>query len=103
MTPTYDLTDSQKNTMLDYLKAYPDADFLEKVELRKWMKEGNSPYSNGDGLVDDDGQLIDFIGAIRVWDRLFAEYSQNPQEFRKRYFSGRSVIYLSDLPKPARS
>jgi len=72
MTLTYDLTDSQKNTMLDYLKAYPDADFLEKVELRNWMKEGNSPYSNGDGLVDDDGQLIDFIGAIRVWDRLFA-------------------------------
>lgn len=99
MTSTYGLTEAQTRTMLEYLVSYPDADFLEKVELRNWIKSGNNPYTNDDGLVDDDGHLIDFIGAIRVWDGLASEYSRSPQEFRERYLSGRPVVHLSDLPK----
>jgi len=98
MIPTYGLTETQTRNMLEYLTSYPDADFLEKIELRNWIKAGNSPYTNDDGLVDDEGNPIDFIGAIRVWDSLASEYSRNPQEFRKRYLVGRTVIYLNDLP-----
>ena len=99
MTSTYGLTEAQTRTMLEYLFSYPDADFLEKVELRNWIKSGNNPYTNDNGLVDDDGHPIDFIGAIRVWDGLASEYSRNPQEFHKRYLAGRTVIHLSDLPE----
>jgi len=93
MTSTYGLTEAQTRTMLEYLVSYPDADSLEKVELRNWIKSGNNPY------INDDGYLIDFIGAIRVWDGLASEYSRSPQEFRERYLSGRPVVHLSDLPK----
>lgn len=49
-----------------YLLNYPDATKEEKKELLKWLKLGNSPYSNDRNIVDSSDRPVDFIDAIRT-------------------------------------
>ena len=53
-----------------FLKRYPDATSDEIDALYEWMQDGHSPYENGDSVYDDNCYPMDFIGAMRFWDRL---------------------------------
>lgn len=38
----------------------------EKIEVRKWVRSGNDPYSNGYGYCFENGNIMDFIEAERT-------------------------------------
>jgi hypothetical protein len=58
----------------------------ERVELRKWVREGNSPYENPWLLYGDNGCLIDFVSAMRFDEELCEEFrNKTPEELVKFY------------------
>lgn len=71
----------------DYLRLYPDADGLEKAEVRSWMMKGYSPYENGSGICDDKGRMMDYIAAMRFEDEMYKAYKENPEQFLKNMAS----------------
>ena len=73
--------------MREYLESYPDATSEEKSLLLEWMKDGNSPYENGNYLCDEAGYLMDFIADLRFWEDLRLEFEADPEGFMKRYCS----------------
>ena len=38
--------------------------------LVDWVYSGHSPYTNGDGVFDDDGWPLDFINTLRSWNEM---------------------------------
>ena len=38
--------------------------------LVDWVYSGHSPYTNGDGVFDDDGWPLDFINTLRGWNEM---------------------------------
>ena len=44
--------------------------------LVNWVYSGHSPYTNGDGVFDDDGWPLDFINTLRSWNEM-QEYSDS--------------------------
>ena len=73
--------------MWAYLKHFPDATAEEISELRKWVKDGNSPYENGDDVCDDRCHPMDFINTMRFWDGMRQEWLEDTEGFTKRYLS----------------
>ena len=63
-----------------YLEAFPDITKEERMALVKWLRAGNSPYTNGDYI---SGQAADFINALRFMTDLCEEW-QNRQEFEEK-------------------
>lgn len=76
-----------KQQMKQYLKSFPDATPEEIVELRNWVKAGNSPYENGDGVCGENGWPLDFISTMRFWDDMAQQYQEDPVCFTERYLS----------------
>ena len=50
-------------------------DWLEEGELRSWVEAGNSPYTNPEGVIHEDGIQFDFIG----FDGSYAESEFSPR------------------------
>ena len=73
--------------MWAYLKHFPDATAEEIAALRQWVKDGNSPYENGDGVYDDSCHTMDFINALRFWDDMYQEWLEDPEGFTERRLS----------------
>lgn len=69
----------------EYLKKYPDATPDEILGLYEWMKAGNSPFENGDGVCDDSCHPMDFIATMRFWDKMYQEWQFDPDGFLQRY------------------
>ena len=67
--------------MWAYLKRFPEATAWEISALRNWVKEGNSPYENGDYVCDEKGYPLDFINTMRFWDGLRQEWFEDPEAF----------------------
>ncbi|MBR5930540.1 MAG: hypothetical protein IKZ95_00780 [Lachnospiraceae bacterium] len=67
--------------MRSYLKHFPDATPEEKKALRKWVRQGHSPYENGDYIANESGSLMDFINAWRFLENKYQEYMKNPEDF----------------------
>ena len=65
--------------MWAYLKHFPDATAEEIAALRQWVKGGNSPYENGNGVYDDSYHTMDFISALRFWDDMYQEWLEDPK------------------------
>ena len=65
----------------EFLKRYPDATPDEIAALYEWMRDGNSPYENGDGVCDDNCYPMDFIGTMRFWDSMYQEWLEDPEGF----------------------
>ena len=70
-----------------YLKHFPDATAEEIAALRQWVKDGNSPYENGDGVCDDSCHTMDFINTLRFWEGMCQEWLEAPEGFADRYLS----------------
>ena len=47
--------------------------------LVDWVYSGHSPYTNGDGVFDDDGWPLDFINTLRSWNEM-QEYCDSKDE-----------------------
>jgi hypothetical protein len=47
--------------------------------LVEWVYSGHSPYTNNDGVFDDDCWPLDFISTLRSWNEM-QEYFDNQQE-----------------------
>lgn len=54
--------------------------------LIDWVYSGHSPYTNGDGIFDDDGWPLDFINTFRGWSNI-REYSNQPDNDEAQTFS----------------
>lgn len=54
--------------------------------LIDWVYSGHSPYTNGDGIFDDDGWPLDFINTFRGWSNI-REYSNQPGNDEAQTFS----------------
>ena len=52
----------RKAQLKDMLKKYGDGlNWLEEGELRSWVDAGNSPLDNPEGVMNENGILLDFI------------------------------------------
>ena len=77
--------------MRKYLRQFPDATAEEIAALRQWVKDGNSPYENGDGIYDDSCHTMDFINTLRFWDSMYQEWLEDPECFAERYLSSNNA------------
>lgn len=85
--------------MWAYLKRFPDATAEEIAALRQWVKDGNSPYENGDGVYDDSCHTMDFINALRFWDNMYQVWLEAPEGFTERRLSFQDEN-PTDIKKP---
>ncbi len=76
-----------------YLEAFPDITTEEKKALVKWLRAGNSPYTNGDYI---SGQATDFINALRFMEELCEERQMNPQAFEEKQTQGTALISIDE-------
>ena len=53
------------NEMKQYLRLVSDASEEEISELKEWVNNGNSPYSNPWNIADERGTELPFIHARR--------------------------------------
>ena len=88
--------------MRKYLKQFPDATAEEIAALRQWVKDGNSPYENGDGVCDDSCHTMDFINTLRFWDSMYQEWLEVPEGSANRYLSSNDETNntQTDFEKP---
>lgn len=66
----------QRNLMLEYetlMEKHPELTADEQLSLKHWIAEGNSPFSNPDGICDEYGVVTDFITAFRILDKALSE------------------------------
>ena len=40
----------------------------ERHLLQMWVRNGNSPYDNGDYVCDDNCRPMDFVNTLRFWE-----------------------------------
>ena len=67
------------------LAMHPDATPEEKADLKRWVKDGNSPWDNPSYLYDDYGRPMDFIEGSRVQKEMDLEFEQDPVAFLRRW------------------
>lgn len=70
-----------RQQLREYLRGFSDATSEEIAAVRDWVKEGNSPYENGDYVCDEKGHPLDFINTMRFWDGLRQEWLEDPEAF----------------------
>ncbi len=56
-----------------YKREIPDMTYNELLMVEDWVGAGNSPYTNGDYVCDDDGWPLDYINTIRGWQAMAEE------------------------------
>jgi len=62
-----------KQWLRDYLGEIGDLAAEEKINLRAWVADGNSPYENPFYYYKDNGYPMDYINAVRVCEKLYQE------------------------------
>lgn len=75
------VTDVQRLLMKDMracLIKHPDATENEKIALKRWVMEGESPWNNPYHLYDDKGYPMDYIDGCRIGLELKRDYERNP-------------------------
>ena len=92
-----------RQQLREYLRGFSDATSEEIAAVREWVKEGNSPYENGDGVFGENGWPLDFISTMRFWDDMAKQYQEDPDSFTKRYLSSNTdntTTVFGDPHKP---
>lgn len=64
--------------------------------LVDWVYSGHSPYTNGDGVFDDDGWPLDFINTLRSWDEMQKYYNSMEEDEHRE--SEESISDFTDIP-----
>lgn len=68
----------------------------EKLELYKWVKQGNSVYSNPGLVTDEDGRQMDFIEGYRIEMMIEEEIRSLSSEQLEQYHRQQEAC-MSDL------
>ena len=56
----------RKEVLLEYESRFPDMTEAERVELKKWYRQGKDIYSNPNQICGENGWPLDFISASRL-------------------------------------
>ncbi|MCR4998029.1 MAG: hypothetical protein K6A61_12125 [Butyrivibrio sp.] len=75
----------------EYEHSFKDMSKEERKLLHEWVKNGNSPYENGDYVCDDNCQPMDFVNTLRFWEDM-REYSDSLSEEEKIKFCGKNSV-----------
>lgn len=94
-----------RDMLINDLKKYEDSMVLtdlERFELRKWVSNGYSPYSNPNYMGNENGSPMDFVTAMRASDELeeiqlealsrFDEIKEERNDLKKENQALRSYI-----------
>ena len=65
----------------------------ERMELRKWVADGNSPYENPCLLCEENGCPMDYIHAARITE----DMRNNPDDYK---FSSEAGFIVSESETP---
>ena len=63
-----------------YKREIPDMTYDELLMVEDWVGAGNSSYTNGDYVCDDDGWPLDYLNTIRGWQTLAEELKTESSE-----------------------
>ena len=66
-----------RNELREYMLIAGELTAEEKVDLRKWVSQGNSCYDNPYALCDESGRSMDFISGCRMT----ADQFGNPSDY----------------------
>lgn len=69
----------------EYELSFKDMSKEERKILHEWVKNGNSPYENGDYVCDDNCQPMDFVNTLRFWEDMREYYDSLSKEKRETY------------------
>ena len=69
----------------EYELGFKDMSKEERKLLHEWVKNGNSPYENGDYVCDDNCQPMDFVNTLRFWEDMREYYDPLSKEKRETY------------------
>ncbi|MCL2853851.1 MAG: hypothetical protein FWE20_12645 [Defluviitaleaceae bacterium] len=64
----------------EYEARIGDMSAEEQKDLRKWVSDGHSPYENPCLFCDDDGHVMEYIQAVRIWEDMVS----NPDDYIRR-------------------
>jgi hypothetical protein len=82
----------------EYEKTFTDMTREEKHLLHMWVRNGNSPYDNGDYVCDDSGYPMDYVSTLRFWADI-QEYYDSLSEEEQREFRGETVHEPIEIPE----
>lgn len=82
----------------EYEKTFTDMTREEKHLLHMWVRNGNSPYDNGDYVCDDSGYPMDYVSTLRFWADI-QEYYNSLSEEEQREFRGETVHEPIEIPE----
>ncbi len=82
----------------EYEKTFTDMTREEKHLLHMWVRNGNSPYDNGDYVCDDSGYPMDYVSTLRFWADI-QEYYNSLSEEEQREFRGETVHESIEIPE----
>jgi len=68
-----------RKDLREYEAKIGDVTAEERKDLRKWVADGHSPYENPCLFCDDDGYVMDFITAVRIWE----DMSNDPEAYSR--------------------
>ena len=77
-----------QHELTEYLKLHSDANETEIAAVREWMRDGFSPYENGNGICDEKGRTMDFISAMRFDTDRYQQFMKTPEAFQSRTAQG---------------
>lgn len=81
----------------EYEHSFKDMSKEERKLLHEWVKNGNSPYENGDYVCDDNCQPMDFVNTLRFWEEMNEYYNSLTEEEKREFLEGsRNPDLLSD-------
>ncbi len=67
--------------------------------LVDWVYSGHSPYTNGDGVFDDDGWPLDFINTLRGWNEMQEDNDCIAEEGYQRHADIPDGDVFDDFPE----
>jgi len=82
----------------EYEMTFTDMTREEKHLLHMWVRNGNSPYDNGDYVCDDSGYPMDYVSTLRFWADI-QEYYDSLSEEEQREFRGETVHEPIEIPE----
>lgn len=81
----------------EYEHSFKDMSKEERKLLHEWVKNGNSPYENGDYVCDDNCQPMDFVNTLRFWEDIReSNDSLTEDEKMELYGENRDSVPISD-------
>ncbi len=83
----------------EYERRFKDMTSEERHLLHMWVRNGNSPYDNGDYVCDDSGFPVDFISTLRFWSDMQEYYNTLSKEEQREFRGEHDSTAYDDIPE----